>query len=319
MKKAILATLVSTLAVSGAANAATTEIASAELYGTVGVSYDSHNAQNTDRTDEINALRNTEFGIRGEVATTGKVSVAYDLRTEFDEADEKAYLSRANITLGTEFGNLTVGKAESSYDNVTRDFDKFDGHFTSDFEVFDAVDVNETVSFAATPVTGLDVALDIAKPESNEAKFGDSYALAAKYSIKSATFSAGYEKADLNEADESEAWKIGAGYDFAAMGVDGLSAGLTFENAEFNKDKVESIGFTAAYDVTADITVIAGYANAEFTAEGAKAEDQNLARFAVDYSITDNVTATAGFAHIEKDAKGENNEYMHTVGVKYEF
>lgn len=317
MKKAILATLVSAIAVAGTANAATTDV-TAEVYGKVGVSYDSHDAQNADRTDEINALRNTEFGIRGQVANTEKVSVGYDLRADFDE-NEKAQLSRANITLGTEFVDMTAGKAESVYDNATRDFDKFDGHFTGEFEKFDTVDVADSVSFAGSPVAGLDVAVELSKPEAAEAKFGDAYAVTAKYALNAATFAAGYEKADLGEDKEADAWKIGAGYDFADLGVQGLTAGLTYEDAEENKNTTETLGFTAAYDVTADITVIAGYANSEFKADGAsESKEHNLARFAVDYAIADNVTATAGFAHIAKD-KGENNEFMHTVGMKYTF
>ncbi|CAH7350635.1 putative Porin_4 domain-containing protein [Vibrio chagasii] len=313
MKKAILATLVSAIAVSGAANAAT-----AEVYGSVGVNYDTQKFGDTDRVDGINAARGTDFGIRGEAATTGALTVSYDMRAEFDD-EERLEMSRANVTIGTEMADLTVGKAESVFHNSTRAFDKFDGHFTGDFERFDSVDAVERAVLTVRPVAGLTLGMDVAGSEKDGSEFGDALAFAAQYEIAGVTLAGAFERNDVEDEEDTRAYRLGAGYDFSAVGVDGLTVGAAFEElkdrTEDSRDRMFAI--TGAYEMTSDLTLIAGFS----TEKGDEdyADRSNITRVAVDYAITDAVVATAGYAHISHDETGRDSDSMGTVGIAYNF
>lgn len=313
MKKAILATLVSAIAVSGAANAAT-----AEVYGSVGVNYDTQKFNGDNREDGINATRGTDFGIRGEAATTGALTVSYDMRAEFDD-EEKLEMSRANVTIGTEMFDVTAGKAESVFDNSTRGFDKFDGHFTGDFERFDSVHADERIGLTVRPVSGLTLGMDIAGGEKDGSDFGDELAFAAQYEIAGVTLAGAFTRIDIEDDVDVRAYRLGAGYDFAGVGVEGLTVGAAFEES---KDRTEDqrnrmFAITGAYEMTSDLTLIAGYGSEK--GDDDEAERINITRVAVDYAITDAVVATAGYAHISHDETGRDSDSMGTVGIAYNF
>ncbi|WP_210498237.1 porin [Vibrio crassostreae] len=331
MKKTILATLVGFMAV-GAQAAEVTP--TADVYGQVGIAVDAFDGVAVGEETEINATRNTEFGIRGGAAINEAFKADYDLRVGFT-ADKEAELSRANVKIAHDKFFVTAGIAESSFDNATSKMDVFDSTFTGEFEVFDRVRASEMVTLGVTPVAGLEVAIDFAGKDFEagdlvaEQEIGDEINLAVTYQVKGFDLGLGYKTAALTEVEDQgtpvgdidmTSAKFGAGYDFAHMGVNGLYVGgvyqmTTVEQGTYSED-LTLASVTAGYELGHGVTLAGGYA----IADSDQADDSvNTLRLGVDYAAAKNVVVKAGYAVISTDAADVEDESLLTAGVIYNF
>lgn len=328
MKKTILATLVAFSAIG--ANAAEINVnVPAEVYGKVGVSVDAYQVGDKtagtqeDKTD-LNVTRNTEVGLKGAADVSNGFEAAYDVRLGFEgnDGDYEAALKRANVTVKNDLVFVTAGKAESTYDQATRKMDVFADTFAAEpvkgqaeFELYDGVEAREQVTVGVTPIKDLTLSVDVAGDD-----LGDTLAVSGKYSIQGLDLAAGYEATDglVDTKDtDVDSIKVGAGYDFAGVGVDGLYVGFIHEDADFDKggDDFTTDSVTASYALTADIKLAAGYAVKDI--DSASRNDVETLRFGADYAFAKDVTVKAGYALVTEDGKDDQEQF--TAGVIYKF
>ena len=320
MKKTLLALALT--AMSGSALASTTiELpVTADVYGKIGASADFLEYKaDAEKVDDLNVVRNTEFGVRGSAGSHKSIDFKYDLRIDVQDKDlittETDYvldLSRANVTAEHDKFYVTVGLAENSYDSNTRKLDVFSETFTSDFEVFDRVSADEAIEFGVTPSESIKLTVQATGEE-----ISDTTSFGAEFSAKGADFTAAYTKTDIKDGLESDAYKLGAGYDLSALQSPifaDLYVGLVHEERDNKITKVQSstTSITAGKEFGA-VSVALGYATID---HGIKdVVDTDTYRVAVDYAMSDSVTAKAGYALQDK----ADDDSIFTVGMLYKF
>lgn len=322
MKKTILASFVAFAAVGAhATEVSEVKLPTVELYGQVGASVDALD-QGGESVTDFNAVRNTEFGIKGSTTLNPAFDLSYDVRLSVDEDAEGVFVdpARYNVTIAHDKFFVTAGKAESSYDNSTRKMDVFSSTFTSDFELFDGVAAEEMITLGVTPVAGLKVAVDISGEN-----LGDTIAVGATYSAHGFDLGAGYSATDVDAADtesgekeDYSSYRLGLGFDFGTVGVAGLYAGIAHEATEDNsgaaKEESDITSMTVGYSVTPALTLSAGYA----MGSDVDSKDVDTMRFAADYALSSELTLKAGYAQIDAEAKADKDSIL-TAGFIYKF
>ncbi|MDK9790732.1 porin [Vibrio sp. D431a] len=292
----------------------------ATIYGQIGIGYDSFKVQEEKRTDEITVTRNSEIGLTGTIANNAPIDVKFDLRSRY-KGTGGFELDRLNATFSTDIGDVVVGRAASSFDMVTRDFDKFDDHFTEDFEVGDAVRDHERLSLSRTFDNGIYVAADVAAGNSR-ANVGDMVSVSTKINLlESLDFAAGYEYDETTSKSKVlntvKQYKTGMNYQFN----DKFDMGLIVNYKDFANKEVEHLttSVTGSYQYSDKWSFKVGVASIYEYAD----VDPYLTvvtRLAADYQYSKNLRGYIGFAHNDRsDLDGGKNDFMHTLGMIYDF
>lgn len=317
-----IAAMIALSATAVTANAYTisSEAGEATIYGRVGISYDSFKVQQEERTDEITATKNSEIGLKGSIANNGPIDVLFDINSRY-KATGGFELDRLNATFVTEYVDVLVGRADSTYDLVTRDFDKFDGHFTEDFEVGDKVRDHERLSLSHTFDNGAYVAADVAAGNSR-ANVGDMVSVAAKMPLLDGLdFAAAYEYDETTNKSKVlnivKQYKTGVNYEFNESFDLGLI--VNYKDMASKETELLTTSLTGAYKYSDKWTFNLGVASI-YEYSDTDPYLTVVSRVAADYHYSENLRGYIGFAHNDRsDLEGGKNDFMHTVGMIYDF
>ncbi|CAH7354455.1 exported hypothetical protein [Vibrio chagasii] len=305
------------------ANAKTidTEIASATLYGKANFGYDSYKLQNEQRSDEITVTRNSNIGMYGSIENNAPIDILFDMRAKY-KGTGGFVMDRLLAMVVTDDWSFVIGRAESSYDNITREFDKFDEQFTEDFQVGDLVRDQERITVGRVFGGKYYVAADFAAGNSR-ANIGDLFAVSTRFDlVDGLEFAAAYEYDEKTngsrELTVTKRYKAGLNSSF---GLRDWEFGYIASFDDYTHPDIEVLtnSVTSSYQYDDQWSVVLGLASKyEYSAE-----EPNLtiiSRVAANYRYSENLSGYFGFAHNNRNDGGRgNNDFMHTAGMTFSF
>ena len=346
MKKMILSAVAVSLS-SVAAHAATnTTVSNPEIYGNLGVSLDHYKLAGVDHKSAIDYTRNTKIGVRGDADVSG-IHSTYEIEGKFKPQTNVFGLSKAEVNLGLGMTNVTLGKFDSRFGEVTGNMDAFGNTFNNTKFDHGANSVTG-VAVSVSPIQDLTVGVQVNGQDQNRT-FGKQASLFAKYSVNNLDLAAGYQltskikghvkgatgfaavvpatdaKTPATDAKtpakvapvaqtlvggvgKTQAFNLAAGYTIDNVYVDGYFSESKAKDAKANI----TTGVAAAYNVDENLIVKAGY---DFNRDEMKVKT-NTFRVAAQYNIND-VELDLGFANAK--SKGKKSDNLMTAGVVYKF
>ena len=278
-----------------------------EVFGKVGVSYDSTSFNEVSES-KFDYLRNTEVGVQTSAALTSSINTTAVVVGSFKEGEEHFGLTRVELGLEHKLGSIHFGKIDDRYDQATGQFDAFSDVFGTDLlDGYSATGKVEGFALSASPLTNLNVGLQLGNAVVGD--IGDDLALTATYSIAGLDLSGAFRTKDVSSAsiDES-AYKFGAGY-----GFNNFYAGLVYETVDYSGEDETTVSLSGSYKLDA-ITLKAGYSMSEQTEVSNAKSNTDVIRLAAQYDVRDNVALNLGYAISDSDIAKLDGD-MITAGM----
>lgn len=356
MKKLLLATAVAALSLSSVQAAPT-------LYGKLNLTLDQvSNADFTeDKVTELNSNA-SRLGVKGEEKITDSLSAVYLVEWEVTGDGDDDTLKARNRFAGLKFANVGTLKA-GRFDSYFKTAAGSDQDIFNDNERLDFKDIlvgedrlNNVVGFESDPAMLAGLGFNImfqqgegTEDDAGEARdgFGDSISTSVTYESDiglalalAGNFDVQSKWAALDGKKlYTDAIRLTASYDFANTGVDGLSIGGLFQQAEPSEEiagsddlEEQAFGLTLAYAIPdTALTVKGEYVTAETSADGWDDREVDRYGLVVDYKLNKQTKLYGVLAQTkinealqvayerEDDKKTEDKETVVGLGMEVKF